>query len=246
MDDMTAFERQLSDEIRGLMGHVRPVDDLAVFDAVVAATQSPKRRFWSASRPSAHGHIFTATGRTYAMFSPVKAIIAGALVFALGGLFLVAQPFAQERGSLPGAATDATKATATAVTATQECRLGYVVDCTYTASDPRVTGTGSHVFTGSASETGSSTVNSGAVGAFWSDTRIDGPDGAWTGHHYIVTDGTGTAHTLIMLAGEGAYDGWSYIASGTDPESDGDHELVGVIYEGALPPVGPLPATASE
>ena len=36
------------------------------------------------------------------MFSPVKAITAGAVVFALGGLFLVAQPFGQQR-SVPGA-----------------------------------------------------------------------------------------------------------------------------------------------
>ena len=32
MDDMTAFERQLSGEIRGLMGPVRPVDDLGIFE----------------------------------------------------------------------------------------------------------------------------------------------------------------------------------------------------------------------
>jgi hypothetical protein len=36
------------------------------------------------------------------MLSPVKAITAGALVFALGGVLLIAQPFDQE-GSAPGA-----------------------------------------------------------------------------------------------------------------------------------------------
>jgi hypothetical protein len=41
------------------------------------------------------------------MFSPVKAITAGALVFALGGVLLIAQPFDQQRGTVPGAATDA-------------------------------------------------------------------------------------------------------------------------------------------
>jgi hypothetical protein len=39
------------------------------------------------------------------MLSPVKAITAGALVFAIGGVMLVAQPFEQQVG-LPGAATD--------------------------------------------------------------------------------------------------------------------------------------------
>ena len=41
------------------------------------------------------------------MFSPVKAITAGALVFAVGGVLLIAQPFDQQRGTVPGAATDA-------------------------------------------------------------------------------------------------------------------------------------------
>ena len=39
------------------------------------------------------------------MLSPVKAITAGALVFALGGVMLIAQPFGQQ-GSVPGAETD--------------------------------------------------------------------------------------------------------------------------------------------
>ena len=36
------------------------------------------------------------------MFSPVKTITAGALAFAIGGVFLVAQPFDQ-RSEAPGA-----------------------------------------------------------------------------------------------------------------------------------------------
>lgn len=39
------------------------------------------------------------------MLSPAKAITAGALVFAIGGVLLIAQPFDQE-GSVPGAASD--------------------------------------------------------------------------------------------------------------------------------------------
>ena len=37
------------------------------------------------------------------MFSPVKAITAGALVFAVGGLLLIAQPFDQPGVGVPGA-----------------------------------------------------------------------------------------------------------------------------------------------
>jgi hypothetical protein len=106
MDDMTAFERQLTGEISGLMGPVRPVDDLAVFDAVVAATRSSKWRPRSTSMPSVSGSYGRITGRTQVMFSPVRAMIIGALVFALGGVFLIAGPFDRQGGSVPGAATD--------------------------------------------------------------------------------------------------------------------------------------------
>jgi len=59
------------------------------------------------SIPSANGHTPTVLGRTQSMFSPVKAVTAGALVFALGGVLLIAQPFDQQGGGVPGAATDA-------------------------------------------------------------------------------------------------------------------------------------------
>jgi len=56
--------------------------------------------------PATNGHSPTVLGRTQSMFSPVKAITAGALVFAIGGAFLIAQPFDQQGTSVPGAATD--------------------------------------------------------------------------------------------------------------------------------------------
>ena len=142
-------------------------------------------------------------------------------------------------GSLPALA----QADAVRVTSTQECTLGTSpVQCTYTADDPRVAGSGSHVFT----ESVPAGYAMGDIGFFWTDTEIQGPDGAWSGHHYIVTDRTGTAHALMMLAGEGAYEGWAYVASGVDPEADADHEFVGVIYEGPLPPVGSVVSMPAE
>ena len=54
--------------------------------------------------PASNGHTPTVIGRTQSMLSPVKAITAGALVFAIGGALLIAQPFDQH-GSVPGAAT---------------------------------------------------------------------------------------------------------------------------------------------
>ncbi len=67
--------------------------------------------------PATNGHTPTVLGRTRTMLSPVKAITAGALVFAIGGVFLIAQPF-QQQGSVPGAATDTETVPATWVTGT--------------------------------------------------------------------------------------------------------------------------------
>lgn len=85
MDDMNAFERQLSVEVAGLMGPVRPVDDFAIFSAV-SSTHSPKRSF----QP---------------LFSATKFVVA---IVALFGVFLLTsvlttQP-SEESG--PGATTD--------------------------------------------------------------------------------------------------------------------------------------------
>jgi hypothetical protein len=56
--------------------------------------------------PATNGHSPTVLGRTKFMFSPVKAITAGAIVFAIGGALLIAQPFDQQGEGVPGAETD--------------------------------------------------------------------------------------------------------------------------------------------
>ena len=69
MDDMSAFERQLERRIQRFVGPVRPVDDLAVFDAVVATSRSQ--------------------GWSFSMWSAVK-FVAAAFIVALFGGFLLA------------------------------------------------------------------------------------------------------------------------------------------------------------
>ena len=46
--------------------------------------------------PATNGHTPTVIGRTQSMFSPVKAITAGAIVATLGGVMLISQPFEQQ------------------------------------------------------------------------------------------------------------------------------------------------------
>jgi hypothetical protein len=55
--------------------------------------------------PVTNGRTPTVTGRTQFMFSPAKAITVGALVFAIGGAFLIAQPV-DRQVNVPGAASD--------------------------------------------------------------------------------------------------------------------------------------------
>ena len=64
MSDMQAFERQLERRIQYSVGPVQPVDDLAVFDAVVGA-----------SRPHTWG---------FTMFSALKFVAAGVIVALFG------------------------------------------------------------------------------------------------------------------------------------------------------------------
>ena len=172
------------------------------------------------------------------MLSPVKATIAGALVFAVGGLYLVAQPLDQQGAGTPEAAPMIDLPGIT-VTATQDCVLSAPITCTYTASDSRLTGTLTHVWMADISGPSSDDVTVG-----WAPATLEGPEGSWTGHYYVVWGDT--AQVFSVLSGTGAYEGWQYIASSIDPEADGDADVVGVMYEGDPPPFGPLPPATSE
>ena len=134
------------------------------------------------------------------------------------------------------------------VTMTQECDLtaSPIVSCTFTASDPRVTGTGGHQFVADFSAQDDFVRPGTDVALYWTDYWIEGPEGAWTGHGYLIGDDTGTINALLMLAGNDAYEGLSFVAFGRDPEADADHDLIGVIYEGPLPPVGSVRIPAGE
>ena len=92
MTDMTAFERRLSGEIAGLMGPARPVDDLAVFEAV--AGRSPR---WG-----------------FTVFSALKFVVASVIV-ALFGAFLLAGLLTtpQRDQVIPAAVTESPSPTTT-------------------------------------------------------------------------------------------------------------------------------------
>jgi hypothetical protein len=149
--------------------------------------------------------------------------LAGTVMVALlGGL-----------GGLVLAQDEAEEPTGVRVTVTQECAGGSL--CIWTASDPRLPGTLAHdFFTGE--------VEAEGAGFVWIDVMSEGPEGGWTGHVYALF-GEPTQNFLV-LSGTGANEGWQYIASGTDPDTDGDFEWIGTLYEGEPPPYGPLEPSA--
>jgi hypothetical protein len=141
--------------------------------------------------------------------------------------------------SLPALAQEEGQAAVT-VTGTQDCAFSSG-RCTFTASDPRVAGPGTVSLTGRTVRT-----SEGTPVFTWDEVTIEGPDGTWSGHHYAVLGEKGTTHVFMVLSGAGAYEGWQYVATGTDPIPHGDHDLIGVLYEGPLPPIGPVVPEANE
>ena len=134
------------------------------------------------------------------MFSPVKAVAVGAVIFAVGGAFLIAQPFEQQGSIVPGA--EAEEVAATWVTGdiqpAPSCSVGDIerdndvtrsrnVECspqTWTSSDPRL---------------------SGAVSRRWNEDT------------YRMDDGSGFRSVYIdaaYLRNEGG--GWTCVDSGLD------------------------------
>ena len=208
--------------------------------------------------PATNGHAPTVIGRTQTMLSPVKAITAGALVFALGGALLVAQPFGQQ-GSVPGAAPGAvTESPSPSVSSevpvsvtgkvTEETNRSFpsprsegeiwYVDgawwtITWEASDPRLSGEGTWSANWHEAETGT-----GSIGA--NTFVLDNPDGRWvgTGDTLLLPN---EVYVMVNLSGEGGYDGLTArVLVHTDSTSDEPPTLVGVITP-VEPPEFPEP-----
>jgi hypothetical protein len=125
------------------------------------------------------------------------------------------------------------------VTATQECEdLGASpIVCSWTASDPRLTGTLTHDQVGLIGDGILPEPPEAALS--WLDGTLDGPEGSWTARLYLGW--TYPMSLLAVLSGTGAYEGWHYIAWSVDENlSDTVVDWTGMLYEGELSPLGPL------
>jgi hypothetical protein len=193
------------------------------------------------------------------MFSPVQAVAASALVLAIGGVWLIAQPFERAGGSLPGA--EAQVGVPTWVTGSMEhvenscsetgssadggvSRHSYECTFAWTSSDPRLTGDASRPWTEDTYQTDEGPIS---VGMDVSFLRNEGGD--WTCSFGYVVKGTDplsqeilTDSTTYTCVGGGGYEGLSAVLVGKPIADSVSDEFVGLIFPGGMPPVPEPPA----
>ena len=178
----------------------------------------------------------TIIGRTRTMISPVKAIAAGALVFAIAGVMLVGQPF-ERQPSVPGAQSDAVIGEFVTIESTEELSAfeydadgNEIIRMTKEANDPRLSGTWTEVW-GCRGE---------PVELCVASVLIENEGGSWLGR----ADGFGGPpagfYDFTVLEGQGDYAGLTAIRQVTFRPDQGDTEVL-AIYEGELPPLPELP-----
>ncbi len=208
------------------------------------------------SIPVSNGHTPTVIERTTSMFSPVKAITAGAIVFALGSAFLIAQPF-DRQANVPQAEAEAEAVAPTWITGNvayaPSCKspsleVGGVVrhdwgyECSpqrWTSSDPRLTGEVSYRWNEDVYNTDEGFISVNTAAAYM---RND--DGGWACSSSNLLEGSGlhpdtvTGETLTCV-GEGGYEGLSALLVLDEGPA---HPLVGLIFAGGFPPLPEPPA----
>jgi hypothetical protein len=206
--------------------------------------------------PARNGHTPTVIGRTTSMLSPVKAVTAGAIVFAIGGAFLIAQPF-QQQGSVPGANMDVEPVWVTGT-------IQYAGSCTgptvemedsvqrerdyrcgpqrWTADDPRFTGMAEKVWNADVyvADGESISVVSGTV-------HLQNEMGGWLCRAYELDHGSGTYaenenDLTAMCTGEGENDGLSALLAWKGPVGSSPLSLSGLVFSGDFPPLPETPA----
>jgi hypothetical protein len=229
-------------------------------------TTSDTTQYQPSPIPATNGHTPTVIGRTQPMFSPSKALIAGALVFGIGGVLLIAQPF-QQQGSVPGAATEAVPPTwvTGTVSPASSCTGSDIVwegdvgsrrnaECNpqmWTSSDPRLTGEVARRWNDDIYRTDE--------GDIWVDmgaAYLRNDDGSWACSSSDLLKGIGTTAggttteeesvtggtVTFDCVGDGGYAGLSAILVLKAAEGFSE-DIVGLIFSGDFPPVPEPPAT---
>jgi hypothetical protein len=170
--------------------------------------------------------------------SPIIAALVGSLI--VGGIVLLVDEVAA------GGAVAAVPAPVTMAPADVSGEWLYLPDGLGIGrlSDARVSGTGWHTFAAPPNE---------AAGTHSGDFVLEGPDGQWVGHlaatwaaclcEAEVFTGTGQVlgvEGVIALEGTGAYEGWSFVGTWTDPMTGAPAQVRGRIDGGQAPRIADL------
>ena len=204
-----------------------------------------KTRYQPSPIPATNGHTPTVIGRTQSMLSPVKAITAGVIVAAVGGAFLIAQPFQQQEG-VPSAAESAALAEPVEFTAvftpSSRVRCGTyetvegVEQQRGSAWTPVMSGVSDRRLDGTLTYSEDYDRYPGGYQLATATYRIANDGGAWQGSTPIIKqDADYTDNSVVLLVGEGAYDGLYAWMDTSDWSA-----ISGVVFP-APPPEAPIP-----
>jgi len=219
-----------------------------------APTTKETTEYQPAPTPALNGHTPTVTGRTTSMLSPVKAITAVVLAFAIGGVFLITQPFGGTTDVAPGAATDTGAPEAAWVTGTiglGNCILPESEEVSpevvrlrehcapqrWTMSDSRLSGTATETWYSDSFPT--DPVSLVQIGR--NDVQTE--DGAWV-CTFGPRAGQGTSRGVSkelrheVCIGSGSNDGLTAVLTVDLSE----FTVEGLIFSGELPPMPDAPA----
>jgi hypothetical protein len=199
--------------------------------------------------PAINGHTPTAIRRTQSMLSPAKALTAGAIVFAIGGVLLVAQPFDPQAG-VPGAEvaeyTEPVEFTAVITpgpwVSHETCEVvGDWWQCQGEAWAPEITDVSDPRLDGEMTDSANTNKWPGQPMLAMETIRITNEDGAWQGSFPSVYDSydESSGAMSVVLVGEGGYEGLYAWMDVTDWSA-----INGVVFS-YPPPEAPAPPSAN-
>jgi hypothetical protein len=109
--------------------------------------------------------------------------------------------------------------------------------CTVTASDPRASGAGLHVYNEDCHSRNC---------IDWGTYEVVGSDGSWSGPWTGVESPEGILTAYSQQSGTGGHAGWNLVTVTVCDCTTGTITLEGVLYEGPPPPYGLLPLPEGE
>jgi len=199
--------------------------------------------------PASNGHTPTVIGRTQTMFSPAKAIIGGVVVFAIGGVMLIAQPYGQQAEVAPGAESaefvEPVKFTAVITpgpwVSYETCEdIGGMRQCQGEAWTPDITEVSDPRLDGEMTDSANTNKWPGQPMLATETFRITNENGAWQGSFPSVYDSysVSSGAQSVVLVGEGDYEGLYAWMDVTDWSA-----ITGVVFS-YPPPEAPAPPSA--